>query len=91
MLVIDASLPVKWLAVEPENQAARTLLAAPDPLIGLDWIVAEEAYALRGKAGRSEMRAQSAIEAGATLFTADQKFVAATRGRADPIELLKAS
>ncbi len=135
MLVIDASVALKWLADEPETEAARALLAEPDPLIGPDWIVAEVANALRGRVGRSELLADRAIEAvaalpqffqtlhpseplvdmamqmavdldhafydclylvlavetGATLVTADQKFVAATKGRALPIKLLKAS
>lgn len=55
MLVVDASVAVKFLVREPGNEEARRLLAIPDPLIAPDWILAEAANTFWKKVKRSEL------------------------------------
>jgi predicted nucleic acid-binding protein len=54
-LVVDASVAVKFLVVEPGNDTARRLLTIPDPLIAPDWILVEAASAFWKKVRRSEL------------------------------------
>jgi predicted nucleic acid-binding protein len=54
-LVVDASIAVKFLVREPHNDAARLLLADPEPLIAPDWLLVEAASAFWKKVRRSEM------------------------------------
>lgn len=55
MLVVDASVAVKFLVREPGNAEARRLLALPDSLIAPDWILAEAASTFWKKVKRSEL------------------------------------
>ncbi len=41
MLVVDASVAVKWFILEPETADARALIEGPDPLIAPDLVVPE--------------------------------------------------
>ena len=54
-LVVDASVAVKWMVVEPGNDAARALLDLPDPLIAPDWIMLEAASTFWKKVKSSEL------------------------------------
>ncbi len=49
MLVVDASVALKFVTQEPGSDAAGALLASPDPLIAPDWVLAECASALAKK------------------------------------------
>lgn len=49
MLVVDASVAVKFVAPEPDSALAETLITAPDPLVAPDWMLVEVAHALRRK------------------------------------------
>jgi predicted nucleic acid-binding protein len=49
MLVVDASVALKFVTEEPGREAAQALLAAPDPLIAPDWMLAEAASGLARK------------------------------------------
>jgi predicted nucleic acid-binding protein len=63
MLVVDASVALKFITEEPKSADARTLLAAPDPLIAPDWMLAECASGLAKKVGANGLSKASA-EAG---------------------------
>ncbi|UZK69841.1 type II toxin-antitoxin system VapC family toxin [Sphingomonas sp. S1-29] len=67
MLVIDASVAVKWLVEEPGSEAAEKILGDPRALVAPDWIVAEVANALLNKVARGEMTAGDASEGVETL------------------------
>lgn len=54
-LVVDASVAVKWMVREPGNDAARALLALPDPLIAPDWLLLEVASTFWKKVKSSEL------------------------------------
>lgn len=56
-LVVDASVAVKFVLRETGTEAARHLLAIPDPLIAPDWLLAEAASAMWKKVKRSELLA----------------------------------
>lgn len=49
MLVVDASVAIKFVTEEQGSDAAATLLAAPDILIAPDWVLAESANGLARK------------------------------------------
>lgn len=49
MLVVDASVALKFVTEEPGSDAAMRLLAMPDPLIAPDWVLAESASGLAKK------------------------------------------
>lgn len=57
MLVVDASVAVKWLVRENGNEAARSLLRTSEPLIAPDWLLAEAASTFWKKVKRSELLA----------------------------------
>ncbi|MFA6122987.1 type II toxin-antitoxin system VapC family toxin [Sphingomonas sp.] len=54
-LVVDASVAVKWFVREEGTDAARALLAMPDPLIAPDWLLIEAASTFWKKVKRSEL------------------------------------
>jgi predicted nucleic acid-binding protein len=54
-LVVDASVAVKFLVREADNDKARRLLAIPDPLIAPDWLLVEAANTFWKKVKRSEL------------------------------------
>lgn len=65
MLVIDASVAVKFVFREPGSGEARALLASDDPLVAPDWILPEVAHALWNKVRNSELlavHAESSVE-----------------------------
>jgi predicted nucleic acid-binding protein len=49
MLVVDASVALKFVTAEPGIEAAAELLKAPDPLIAPDWLLVECANGLAKK------------------------------------------
>ncbi|HEV2816943.1 MAG TPA: type II toxin-antitoxin system VapC family toxin [Allosphingosinicella sp.] len=49
MLVVDASVAIKFVTEESGSAAAVALLASPDPLIAPDWVLAESASGLARK------------------------------------------
>jgi predicted nucleic acid-binding protein len=49
MLVIDASVAVKFVTEEPGSAEAYDIIIGPDPLIAPDWVLAECANALGKK------------------------------------------
>jgi predicted nucleic acid-binding protein len=63
MLVVDASVALKFVTEEPGKNFALALLAAPDPLIAPDWVLAESANGLARKVLASGL-AQAQAEAG---------------------------
>lgn len=56
-LVVDASVAVKWLIREEGTEAARLLLADPEPLIAPDWLLIEAGSTFWKKVKRSELLA----------------------------------
>lgn len=54
-LVVDASVAVKWMVPEPGNDAARSLLDLPDPLIAPDWLLIEAASTFWKKVKAGEL------------------------------------
>lgn len=66
MLVIDASVALKFVTEEPDTVAAKALLADPDPLIAPDWVLAECASGLAKKVlnnGLLEASAAASLDA----------------------------
>lgn len=57
MLVIDASVAVKFFVQEVNTEAARRLLTIPDLLIAPDWLLIEAASTFWKKVKRSELLA----------------------------------
>jgi predicted nucleic acid-binding protein len=55
MLVVDASVAVKFVVREKNSELARELLREPDPLIAPDWLLVEAASALWKKVKRAEL------------------------------------
>ena len=54
-LVVDASVAIKWMVRENDNDKARALFELPDPLIAPDWLLIEAASALWRKVKQSEL------------------------------------
>lgn len=54
-LVVDASVALKWVVRERDNDAARALFDLPNPLIAPDWLLVEAASALWRKVKFSEL------------------------------------
>lgn len=67
MLVVDASVALKFVTQEPGNDAASALLAAPDPLIAPDWLLVECASGLAKKVLTSGLSQPQAEESFAAL------------------------
>jgi predicted nucleic acid-binding protein len=68
MIVVDASVAVKWLLPEPGSTAAQHLLMSEETLSGPSLIRIEVAAALARKARRMEITAQDAEAAGKLWF-----------------------
>jgi predicted nucleic acid-binding protein len=66
-LVIDASVAVKWLVAEPGHESAAALLLNFPTLVAPDFVAIEVANVLWKKVGRSEIRADQAEKALASL------------------------
>lgn len=67
MLVVDASVAVKFVAPEPDSALAETLISAPDPLIAPDWMLVEVGHALRRKQADEGLGLIEAAEGLATI------------------------
>jgi predicted nucleic acid-binding protein len=67
MLVVDASVALKFVTQEPGNDAALALLAAPDPLIAPDWLLVECASGLSKKVLASGLPQSQAVTSFAAL------------------------
>jgi predicted nucleic acid-binding protein len=66
MLVVDASIAIKFVTEESGSPAAVALLAAPDPLIAPDWVLAESASGLARKvllSGLPQAKAEAGLAA----------------------------
>jgi predicted nucleic acid-binding protein len=59
-VIVDASVVIKWFFAEPGHEAARELLAAPEPLAAPDLLLVEVADALRRKVAVGEVPASTA-------------------------------
>jgi len=62
MLVIDASVAVKFVTEEPGSDEAYQIVLGPDPLIAPDWVLAECANAI-GKKVLGNQLSRAAAEA----------------------------
>lgn len=60
MLVVDASVAVKFVTEEPGSDAAYEIVIGPEPLIAPDWIIAECANAIGKKVLRGELDRRAA-------------------------------
>jgi predicted nucleic acid-binding protein len=70
MIVLDASVTVKWFASEPGSAEARALVHGGDELVAPELIQAEVASALVKKALRQQLNLEEAREALALWFEA---------------------
>jgi predicted nucleic acid-binding protein len=53
MLVVDASVAVKFVTQEPGSDEAYRIIVGPEPLIAPDWLLVEAASAMWDKVRRS--------------------------------------
>ena len=65
MLVIDASVAVKFVTEEPGSEEAYEIVAGPEPLIAPDWVLAECANAIARKV-QDDQLSRAAAEASFT-------------------------
>lgn len=72
MIVVDASVVVKWFTVEPLHEEARGLLLGDDQLLAPDIVTVEVANALWAKVGRGEIGQAASARAVATLAAGGQ-------------------
>lgn len=66
-MIIDASVAVKWFAIEAFHDEARALLAGPEPLLAPDILAVEVANALSVKVGRGELDESETVRAVAAI------------------------
>ena len=72
MLVVDASVALKFVTQELGAAEAAAILAAPDPLIGPDWVLLECASGLAKKVlmnGLPQAKAEASMAALPTFFS----------------------
>ena len=74
MLVVDASVAVKFLVREDDTELARRLLTIADPLIAPDWLLIEAASSFWKKVRKSELLEIHAERHLASLPAFFQKF-----------------
>lgn len=67
MIVVDASVAVKWFVEEPGHDEVVGLLASSEDLVAPDLLIAETLHALRKKVRGGEMPAEQFIEASRAL------------------------
>lgn len=67
MLVVDASVAVKFVVPEPDSDAAEALIAAPYPLVAPDWLLVEVGHALRRKQAEEGLDPAKAAAGFATM------------------------
>ena len=67
MIVVDASVAVKWFVEEPGHDHAVALLACEEDLIAPDLLVAETLHALRKKVRGGEVTAEQFLAASRAL------------------------
>jgi predicted nucleic acid-binding protein len=84
MVVVDASVAIKWFILEPEREAARRLLASRDRLLAPELVVAEVANALwkRGVSGEADVQQAPATAAALPRFFGRLFALAPLAGRA---------
>ena len=70
MIVLDASVTVKWFASEPGSAAARSLVHTSEELVAPELVQVEVASALVKKAIREELSPEEAHEAMTLWFEA---------------------
>lgn len=66
-LVIDTSVAVKFICLEPGSEAAMDYILSPEPLIAPDWLLVETAQALFNKTRRGALTIDGAKEGLAAL------------------------
>lgn len=71
-MILDASVVVKWFAMEALHDEARALLTGDDPLLAPDILAVEVANALWVKVGRGELGAPEATRAIAAISGSGQ-------------------
>jgi len=79
MLVIDASVAVKFVTEEPGSDAAYEIVVGPDPLIAPDWVLAECANAIGKKVLDDQLSRTSAEASFAELPRFFARFVGSDR------------
>ena len=67
MIVVDASVAVKWFVAEVDHAAALEVLAASETLIAPDLIILETLNVLRRKSKRGEVTSEQLAAAGTSL------------------------
>lgn len=67
MIVVDASVVVKWFTMEPRHEEARRLLLGDEQLLAPDIVAVEVANAMWVKTGRGEISASEAARAVAAV------------------------
>lgn len=79
MLVIDASVAVKFVTEEPGSNEAYQIVLGPHPLIAPDWVLAESANAIGKKVSANQLTRAAAERSFAelprffaTLFAAEE-------------------
>ncbi len=75
MIVVDASVAVKWTVAEPGREMALRVLAHADELIAPDLLVAESANVLRKKSKLGEISVRQSEEALRVIQVAIPRFV----------------
>ncbi|HEX8663715.1 MAG TPA: type II toxin-antitoxin system VapC family toxin [Beijerinckiaceae bacterium] len=69
MIVIDASVAVKWFVPEANHEAALAVLGSGEPLIAPDLVIPETMHALRKKLRAGDVIEGQFLRAGADLST----------------------
>lgn len=67
MLVVDASVAIKFVVEEPGSVSALELIKSPEPLIAPDWLLAEAANAIARKVNTEGLDAEKAARSFAEL------------------------
>jgi predicted nucleic acid-binding protein len=68
-LVVDASVAVKWVLLEPDSERARALVGS-EPLIAPDFLMLESANVLAGQVRRRNMDRETAAAGLRTIAAA---------------------
>lgn len=67
MIVVDASIAVKWFVAEIGHEAALVVLGSEEPIIAPDLVVAETMHALRKKLRAGDVTEEQYLRAGLEL------------------------
>lgn len=67
MLVVDASVAVKFITTEPDSHLAESLILSPELLVAPDWLLLEIGHALRRKQVDEGLGSAEAVRGIATV------------------------